>query len=106
MSYAACDDVGASAVATQVVVGLGATVVLEVVVGAAVVVVATVVVVAAVVVVAGVVAVVVAVVATWVVVTAAVGVFSVLDADGEPPHAPRTDASATRVRSALGRIER
>jgi hypothetical protein len=81
MSYAACDDVGASAVATQVVVGLGATVV-------------------------RVVAVVVAVVATWVVVTAAVGVFSVLDADGEPPHAPRTDASATRVRSALGRIER
>jgi hypothetical protein len=94
MSYAACDDVGASAVATQVVVGLGATVVL-VVVGAAVVVGAVV----------AVVAVVVADVA-WVVVIAEVELVTVLDADGEPPHALRTAANAARVRSALGRIVR
>ena len=93
MSYAACDDVGASAVATHVVVGLGATVVL--VVGGAVV--AAVVVGAAAVVVAGV---------AWVVVVAEVELVTVLDADGEPPHALRTAANATRVRSALGRIVR
>jgi hypothetical protein len=99
MSYAACDDVGAKEVATQVVVGLGGTVVvvvLVVVLGAVVVVVATVVVVALVVVVAG------AVVGAWVVAIAAVGLGMVVDDDGEPPHALATVASAA-VSAAMGR---
>jgi hypothetical protein len=47
-----------------------------------------------------------AVVGAWVVVAAGLGVVTVLDAEGEPPQAPRTAASATAVRSALRRILR
>jgi hypothetical protein len=105
MSYPACDDVGANEVATQVVVGLGGTVVV-VVLGAVVVVVVVTVVVVAVVVVVGWVVVVVA----WVVVIAAVELVMVVDEDGEPPHALATAAraamSAAIGRSALGPIVR
>jgi hypothetical protein len=109
MSYAACDDVGANEVATQVVVGLGATVVvvvLVVVLGAVVVVlVVAVVVVTVVVVVAWVVEVV-----AWVVVIAAGELVMVVDEDGEPPHALATAASAAMSaamgRSALGPMVR
>jgi hypothetical protein len=87
-------------VATQVVVGLGAAVVAVVVVGALVVVVAAVVVVVVVAVA------VVAAVAGSVVVSGAVGFVTVLDAEGEPPHALRTAAIASIARSALGRIQR
>jgi hypothetical protein len=90
--------------ATHVVVGLGATVAV-VVGGAVVVVVAALVVVSAVVGAVAVVAVDVAGVA-WVELIAEVELVTVLVADGEPPHAPRTVANATRVRSALGRIVR
>jgi hypothetical protein len=107
MLYAAWDDDGANEVATQVVVGLGGTVVvvvLVVVLGAVLVVVATVVVVGLVVVVAG------TVVVAWVVATAAVELGSVVDDDGEPPHELATEASAAvsaaTGRSALGPIVR
>ncbi len=108
MSYAACDAVGASAVATQVVVGLGSVVGLGgtvvVVVGAVVVVV-----VGAVVVVVG--ALVAGVVVAGVVVAAGAAVtgaevVTVLDDDGDPPHALRATASAARARTAVGRILR
>jgi hypothetical protein len=87
--------------AIHVVVGLGATVVVVAAVVGAV----AVVVVAAVVGAVAVVAVDVAGVA-WVVPIAEVELVTVLAADGEPPHAPRTVANVTRVRSALGRILR
>ncbi len=108
MLYAAWDDDGANEVATQVVVGLGGTVVvvvLVVVLGAVVVVVvATVVVAGLVVVVAG------TVVVAWVVAIADVELGRVVDDDGEPPHELATAASAAvsaaTERSALGPIVR
>ena len=99
MLYAAWDDDEANEVATQVVVGLGGTVVavVLVVVLGAVVVVATVVVVALVVVVAG------TVVVARVVAIAVVELGRVVDDDGEPPHELATAASAA-VSAATSRI--
>jgi hypothetical protein len=98
MLYAAWDDDEANEVATQVVVGLGGTVVavVLVVVLGAVVVVATVVV-ALVVVVAG------TVVVARVVAIAVVELGRVVDDDGEPPHELATAASAA-VSAATSRI--
>jgi hypothetical protein len=115
MSYAACDAVGASAAATQVVVGLGTVVGLGSVVGFGGTVVAVVVgalVVGALVVGALVVgALVVGTLVAGVVVAAGAVVsgvepVTVLDDDGDPPHPVRNAASAARARTAVGRIVR